>query len=113
MNETLNQILNQEIKKHIGRFPTIQEFQKLAEYIAFYQDDDTDLEGLAGIVANFIEEKMKQCENCGKWGLEEDMVNPYGDGDEYYCDDQCHELHQEKFYDMHAEARAEYTASNR
>lgn len=112
MNETLNQILNQEIKKHIGRFPTIQEFQKLAEYIAFYQDDDTDLEGLTGIIANFIEEKMAECENCGQWHLKEDMVNPYGDS-EYYCDDQCQELHQEKFYDMHAEARAEYTASNR
>ena len=112
MNETMNQILNQEIKKYSGRFPKIQEFYALEEYIAFWIDDDTDLEGLAALVANFVEEKMAECENCGKWQLKEDMENPYGDS-EYYCDDQCHELHQEKFYDMHEEARAEYTASNR
>lgn len=111
MNETLNQIVNNEVKKLIGRFPTIQEFQKLAEYVMFYQDDDTDVESLAKLIKEFKEEKMAACENCGEWHLKEDM-ECYG-SDEYYCDDQCHELHQEKFYDMHAEARAEYTASNR
>lgn len=112
MDETLNQIVNNEVYMHIKRFPTAQEFHSLIEYITHWEDSDTNLKELAERIKQWVNDYMAECQNCGQWHLKEDMINPYGD-DEYYCDDQCWELYKENTYDMREEARAEYNASNR
>lgn len=108
--ETLNQIVNNEVRKYINRFPTAQEFNSLIEYITYWQDDDTNLQELAERIEQWVNDYMAECQNCGQWHLKTDMEHY---SSEYYCDDQCYELHREHFIDMDAEAIAEYVASNR
>ncbi len=107
--ETIKQILNNEVKKHIKRPPTVQEFHKLMECIAESIDDKTDVKEIADLVEGWVASDMVQCQSCGAWGLISEMEKDCG---YYYCDNDCL-LEATNGWDMHAEARAEYVASNR
>ena len=107
--ETIKQILNNEVKKHIKRPPTVQEFHKLMEYIAESIDDKTDIKGIADLVEGWVASDMVKCQWCGAWGLISEMEEENG---YYFCDNECLVEANEGF-DMHAEAKAEYVALNR
>lgn len=106
---TIKQILNNEVKKHIKRPPTVQEFHKLMEYIAKYIDDRTDVKGIEDLVEGWVASDMTKCQWCGAWGLISEMKEENG---YYYCDKECL-VEANEGLDMDAEARAEYAASNR
>ena len=111
MDETLNRIVNNEVRKHINRFPTAQEFKSLIEYITYWMDDDTDVQELEEQIKQWTLDYMAACEDCGEWHLKEEMEQIHGD---YYCDDQCYELHMEHFVDYAGEeARNEYGCMDR
>ena len=52
---------------------------------------------------------MAKCEYCGTWALKSEMEEEFG---YWYCDSTCFKEDHDGL-DMHAEARAEYEASNR
>lgn len=104
----MNRILENEIQKFIGRFPTEGELKSVNAYINSVADDNTFLAEVKGLISNWIDEQMVECANCGKWIENTDVRNG-----EYFCDNDCADEYEDSTYDMHAEAKAEYYATHK
>lgn len=102
----MNRILENEIYKLIKRIPTEEELASAIEYLDACADDLTKAEHIPELLKDWLHDKMAKCEYCGTWALKSEMEEEFG---YWYCDEKC----QNEGYDMHAEARAEYEASNR
>lgn len=102
----MNRILENEIYKLIKRIPTEEELASAIEYLDACADDLTKAEHIPELLQDWLHDKMAVCQWCGAWGLKSEMVEEYGF---WFCDETC----QNEGYDMHEEARAEYTCLNR
>lgn len=106
----MNTILENEIKRFIGRCPTEQELASVKEAIDFSATDNYFLEDVKGIISDWIDENLVECANCGKWlpRQEADIRNG-----SYFCNNDCADEYEDSQFDMHEEARAEYYATHR
>ena len=106
----MDKILQNEIKRFIGRFPSEEELNSLKAYIDKWADDTTDIKEVSGRISDWLDDKMVECENCGKWHLRTEAEIRNG---LYFCDNDCADEYEDSTYDMHAEAKAEYYATHK
>lgn len=105
----MNRILENKIYRLIKRIPTEEELASAIEYLDFCADDLTDCSDIPTLLEDWLHDKMAKCEYCGTWALKSEMEEEFG---YWYCDSTCFKEDHDGL-DMHAEARAEYEASNR
>lgn len=105
----MNRILENEIYKLIKREPTEEELNSAIEYLDFCADDLTDYSDIPQLLEDWLHDKMTKCSYCGSWHLFSEMEEEFGN---WYCDSTCFKEDHEGL-DLHAEAKAEYTALNR
>ena len=106
----MDTILQNVIKEFIGRFPSEEELKSAKEHIDFYCGEDTLIEEIKGSIIDWLDDKMVECQNCGKWHLRNDVEIRNGF---YFCDNDCADEYEDSTYDMHAEAKAEYYATHK
>lgn len=82
----MNRILENEINRLIGRFPTDAELKSALEYIDTFADEQTTGDRLAVMVGDWLDDCMAECVYCGKYHLKEEMVVTYAG---HFCDDEC------------------------
>lgn len=100
----MKRIIKNEIKKLIKRFPTEYELNSVIEYIDFYSDEETTGNDLRGLVSDWVDENMAQCECCGMWELKTDMISKcYG----YLCSELCEYEYDRCTYSQ-SDVRSEY-----
>lgn len=83
----MKQVLANELKKLIGRFPTDTELAKAQEYLDGDIDATSTLDDIKVLLSDFVADRMWACKNCGEMHLTEDMH--LGEDDEYYCNEVC------------------------
>ena len=101
----MNKIIANEIKKLIYRYPTDQELDSCINYIDDGSLADVSADDLRGLIMDWFDDNMRQCENCGQHHLMEEMTkNPNG----WFCDQVCEYEYDDKTYSLYDLEADEY-----
>lgn len=101
----MNNIITNEIKKLINRFPTTEEIDSCMQYIDDGALDDATADDISILIQDWFDDNMAQCENCGEYHLTNEMTkNPNG----WFCDRVCEYEYDDKTYDLYKLESDEY-----
>ena len=104
----MNRILENEINRLIGRFPTDAELKSALEYIDTFADEQTTGDRLTVMIGDWYDEHMAECVNCGHCHLKDEMVVTYAG---YFCDDDCVVSYDRESLDLDAAHQEAYRDS--
>lgn len=101
----MNTIISNEIKSLIYRFPTTEELDSCMQYIEDGSNETTTADEIKGLVMDWFDDNMRQCENCGEYHLMSKMTkNPNG----WFCNEVCEFEYDNKTYSLYDLEREEY-----
>lgn len=101
----MNNIISNEIKKLINRYPTDDELNSCINYIDDGSLNDLGADDLRSLISDWFDDNMRQCENCGKYHLMDEMTqNPNG----WFCDQVCEYEYDANTYDLYKLENEEY-----
>lgn len=101
----MNRIVENEINRFIGRYPTETELKSALDYIDTWIDDETDTKALHGLIGDWVDDFMAECVNCGHWHLKDEMQTT---GEGYFCDDDCIMAYDRNLLDLDAAHQEAY-----
>lgn len=84
----MNEILENEINKLIGRKPTEEELQSAIEYLDGCSDDLTFASMIPGLLEDWRSDCMIKCDNCERYHLPQDMITSE-EVEGNFCDETC------------------------
>ena len=86
----LKNIITNEIKDILGHEPSSSEYKSAFEYISNNIDEKSMLIDIEEYLAEWKDDCLVQCEQCGEWHLREEMEERFiGLGYRYVCDIDC------------------------
>jgi len=84
----MKRILENEINKLIGRYPTEDELNSAIKYLDGCADDLTSADEISGLLEDWRSNCLETCAGCGAYHLPDDMVLDE-DSNEMFCNEEC------------------------
>lgn len=104
----MKKIIANEIRSLIHRNPTTEELNSCIQYVEDGSNETTVPEEVKGLVVDWFDDNMRQCENCGEYHLMSEMIkNPNG----WFCDQTCEFKYDSKTYSLYELENEEYKAN--